>query len=182
MCVPVCVCVSWTDCFAPAPPSPVAAQYCVVVIMMGSVLPVFLAAGHTHKRVPSLAGPERCVCVPVRAWRKRLCVILRTSFWAMHADCTSYCVRVQPITVHIGAPSLYIYLVSHSPPLAPLFHLCFRSPISPPRMTFLLSSDNFGALQLLDFTRGASPFLPLQIEAAALQKTTVHLRQTLSNT
>lgn len=184
---PPCVCTSWCVrlrqiALPSPPPTPVAVQYCVLVIMIGSVLPVFLPAGHIHKRVP-LRPAGNCVCLCVSSpvcvcvYRKHLCVILRTSFLAMHADCTSYWARVQPITVHIGALALCLSDAVSLPSTSLFFHLCFRFPISPPRMTFLLSSDNFCALQLLDFTRGDSPFLLLQIEAAALQKTTVPLRQ-----
>ena len=48
------------------------------------------------------------VCVFVRLVHARLRVILRTSFSAVHADCASYCARVQPIKVHIGTLALSV--------------------------------------------------------------------------
>lgn len=60
---------------------------------------------------------QPCVCVSVLFFAivcvcicAHLCVILRTSVLVVHADCTSYCARVQPIKVHIGTLALFLWL------------------------------------------------------------------------
>ena len=91
-------------------------------------------------------------------------------------------VRVSNLSRFTLARSLSVSVsVSRSlfAPTSPFFHLSFRSPISPPHMTFLLSSDNFSALPLcisaIQFYQGSLSSLLLQIEAATLQKTTAPL-------
>ncbi len=124
-----------------------------------------------------------CVCVCICA---HLCVILRTSFSVVHADCASYWARVQPIKVHIGTLGLCLCCYLSFAPYSSFFHLSFRSLISPPCMTFLLSSDNFSALSLclsaIGFYQRSLSFFLLQIEAATLQKTMVPLGNTLGST
>ena len=112
-----------------------------------------------------------CVCA-------QFCVILRTSFSEVHADCAPHCARVQPIKVHIGtlALCLCLYLslsLALSPSLPPHpFSIYLYVPLFFLHVWFLLSSNNISALPLckwvIGFYQGSLSFLlgcVAQIEA-----------------
>lgn len=94
-----------------------------------------------------------CRCLWVRVC---LCVILSTSFSGVHADCASYCARVQTIKVpSVSLPlsflhTLPLFSIYLSLPLflLPIWNLCR------PQTTSLNFCCTY---QLLNFTRGASP-------------------------
>lgn len=123
-----------------------------------------------------------CVCMGVCICA-HLCVILRTSFSVVHADCASYCARVQPIKVHIGTLALCLCLyLSHSllcahlslfPSIFPFPY--FSSPYDISAVLRQLLCTSPLCVSAIGFYQGSLSFLLLQIEAAALQKITVPL-------
>lgn len=118
-----------------------------------------------------------CVCICVH-----LCAILRTSFSVLHADCASYCARVQTIKVRIGTLSVSLHLYFSLPPPFSIFlsALLFLLPVWHFCRPYTTSLNFLWAYHLLDFNQGRLSFFPLQIEKkkknSTFQKKKVLLR------